>query len=65
MVTMSLVMNNPEFQAIHSHNVYVKKMKKMRSIMKLCGRLARILVGMARTGQAYIPRKALSLQQAA
>jgi transposase len=65
MMTMSLVRNNPEFQAIHAYNVHVKKMKKMRSIMKLCGKLARILVGMARTGQAYISHKALPLQQAA
>jgi transposase len=65
MMTMSLVMNNPEFQAMHAHNVHVKKMKKMRSIMKLCGKLARILVGMARTGQAYIPHKTRPLQQAA
>jgi transposase len=65
MATMSLVMNNSEFQAMHSHNVEVKKMKKMRSIMKLCGKLARILVGMARSGQAYTPHKTLPLQQAA
>lgn len=65
MMTMSLVMNNPEFQAMHAHNVQVKKMKKMRSIMKLCGKLARILVGMARKSQAYIPDKVLPLQQAA
>jgi len=65
MATMSLVMNNPEFRTLHANNVYVKKMKKMRSIMKLCGKLARILGGMARTGQAYISQKALPLQQAA
>jgi transposase len=33
--------------------------------MKLCGKLARILVGMARSGQAYAPHKTLPLQQAA
>jgi transposase len=65
MATMSLVMNNSEFQAMHKHNVQVKKMKKMRSIMKLCGKLARILVGMARSGQAYIPHKTLPFLQAA
>ncbi|SEB46155.1 IS110 family transposase [Paenibacillus sp. GP183] len=64
MMTLSLVRNNPEFRSIHAHNVHVKKMKKMRSIMKLCGKLARILVGMARTGQAYIPHKALPLKAA-
>ncbi|WP_260289042.1 IS110 family transposase, partial [Peribacillus aracenensis] len=45
LATMSLVMNNPEFKALHSNNVKVKKIKKMKSIMKLCGKLARILVG--------------------
>jgi transposase len=57
MATMCMVMNNPEFKAIHWHNVHVKKLKKMKSIMKLCGKLARILVGMARRGDAYCPEK--------
>lgn len=65
MMTMSLVMNNPEFQALHAHNVQVKKMKKMRSIMKLCGKLARILVGMAKRGEAYNPQKTFPIQVAA
>lgn len=65
MMTMSLVMNNPDFQSMHAHNVHEKKMKKMKSIMKLCGKLARILVGMARSGEAYIPNKTLPFQQAA
>ncbi len=65
MATMSLVMNNSEFQAMHAYNVQCKKMKKMRSTMKLCGKLARILVGMARTGKAYMPQKTLPLMQAA
>ncbi|MEY2196467.1 transposase, partial [Neobacillus sp. BF23-41] len=47
LATMSLVMNNPEFKAMHSHNVKVKKIKKMKSIMKLIGKLARIFVGIA------------------
>ncbi|UVI29676.1 IS110 family transposase [Paenibacillus spongiae] len=65
MMTMSLVMNNPEFQAMHTHNVQVKKMRKMRSIMKLCGKLARILVGMARRGEVYNPQKTFPMQVAA
>lgn len=59
MMTMSLVANNPEFKAMHAYNVQVKKIKKMRSIMKLCGKLARILVGMARSGEAYNPPKTM------
>ncbi|NHM32446.1 IS110 family transposase, partial [Neobacillus terrae] len=61
LATMSLVMNNPEFKAIHSHNVKVKKIKKMKSIMKLIGKLARIFVGMSRRNEAYSPDKLQSL----
>ena len=65
LVTMSLVMNNPEFKALHSNNVKVKKIKKMKSIMKLCGKLARILVGIARNGSAYKPEMIFPLEQLA
>ncbi|SFJ77609.1 Transposase [Paenibacillus sp. UNC496MF] len=65
MMAMSLVANNPEFKAMHTHNVQVRKMKKMRSLMKLCGKLARILVGMARRREAYNPQKTLPLPLAA
>jgi transposase len=57
LATMSLVMNNPEFKAVHSHNVKVKKIKKMKSIMKLIGKLARIFVGIARRNESYCPSK--------
>jgi transposase len=57
LATMSLVMNNLEFKALHSHNVKVKKMKKMKSIMKLIGKLARIFVGIARRNESYCPDK--------
>ncbi|MGG1676986.1 IS110 family transposase [Neobacillus sp. NRS-1170] len=57
LATMSLVMNNPEFKALHSHNVKVKKLKKMKSIMKLIGKLARIFVGIARRNESYYPNK--------
>ncbi|QYF84881.1 IS110 family transposase [Brevibacterium sp. PAMC21349] len=57
LATMSLVMNNMEFRAIHSHNVKVKKMKKMKSIMKLIGKLARIFVGIARRNESYCADK--------
>lgn len=53
LATMSLVMNNPDFKELHSNNVNVKKMKKMKSIMKLINKFARILVGMARKNQSY------------
>ncbi|PWW28873.1 transposase IS116/IS110/IS902 family protein [Cytobacillus oceanisediminis] len=57
LATMSLMMNNPEFKAIHSNNVKKKKMKKMKSIMKLIGKLARILVGIARKNESYCAEK--------
>ncbi|MBT2606049.1 IS110 family transposase [Bacillus sp. ISL-53] len=57
LATMSLVMNNTQFRAIHSLNVKVKKMKKMKSIMKLVGKLARIFVGIARRNEAYCADK--------
>lgn len=57
LATLSLVANNPEFKALHTHNVKVKKIKKMKSIMKLIGKLARILVGIARRNESYCPEK--------
>jgi hypothetical protein len=50
-------MNNPEFKAMHANNVKEKKMKKMKSIMKLVGKLARMLVGIARRNESYCPEK--------
>lgn len=57
LATMSLVMNNDEFKALHVHNVKVKKMKKMKSIMKLVGKLARIFVGLSKRNESYSPSK--------
>ncbi len=65
MMTLSLTANNPEFKAMHAYNVQVKKMKKMRSLMKLCGKLARILVAMARSSEAYNPHKTMPFRLAA
>jgi transposase len=60
LATMCLVMNNPEFREIHAHNVKVKKMKKMKSIMKLIGKFARMIVGIARRNEPYCPEKVKS-----
>lgn len=57
LATMSLVVNNPEFKELHAYNVIVKKMKKMKSIMKLVGKFARILVGIARNNESHIVLK--------
>lgn len=61
LITMCMVMSNKEFKALHEHNVQVKKLKKMKSIMKLCGKLARLLVGLARSEEAYNPTKVFAL----
>jgi len=65
LAVMSLVTNNPEFKALHSNNVNVKKLKKMKSIMKLIGKLSRILVGIARKNESYCSEKVQPLQEKA
>lgn len=49
---------NEAFQAMHAHNTQVKRMTKMQSMMKLIGKLARILIAMAREGQPFSADKA-------
>jgi transposase len=53
LMTMCMVMTNPDIRALHKHNVEEKKLKKMKSIMKLCGKVARILVGLAKNSEVY------------
>lgn len=53
LMTMCMVMTNPDVRALHHYNVDVKKLKKMKSIMKLCGKVARILVGLAKSKEVY------------
>lgn len=53
LIVLHLVSVNPEFRALHQHNKQVKKMKGMQSLMKLCGKLARILVAMAKNNSTY------------
>jgi transposase len=53
LMTMCMVMTNPDVRALHHHNVDVKKLKKMKSIMKLCGKVARLLVGRAKNNEDY------------
>lgn len=52
-----LLSHNPVFQDLHEHNVKVKRMSKMNSIMKLIGKLARILVAMARENKPFLPER--------
>ncbi|RCW42438.1 hypothetical protein DFP97_117162, partial [Paenibacillus prosopidis] len=53
-----LLSHNRAFQALHAHNIKVKRMTKMQSMMKLIGKLARMLVAMAREGQTFSADKA-------
>ncbi|CAG7659001.1 IS110 family transposase IS650 [Paenibacillus allorhizosphaerae] len=53
-----LLSHNHTFQALHAHNVEVKRMTKMQSMMKLIGKLARMLVVMAKEGQTFSADKA-------
>ncbi|RIX45451.1 IS110 family transposase [Paenibacillus nanensis] len=53
LMTMCMVMTNPEIQALHRNNVEEKKLKKMKSIMKLCSKVARLLVGLAKSSESY------------
>ncbi|GMX66783.1 hypothetical protein Elgi_60550 [Paenibacillus elgii] len=53
LLTMYMVMTNPDVRALHHHNVEGKKLKRMKSIMKLCGKVARMLVGLAKSGEVY------------
>jgi transposase len=53
LMTMCMVMTNPEVRALHRYNVEEKKLKKMKSIMKLCGKVARMLVGLAKSSEVY------------
>ncbi len=52
-MTMCMVMTNPDVRALYHYNVQVKKFKKMKSIMKLCGKVARMLVGLAKSNEVY------------
>lgn len=48
-----LLANDPVFKAMHKYNVQTKRMKKMQSMVKLVGKLARILVTMVRKNEAF------------
>jgi transposase len=50
---LTLVCNHPAFKRWHEHNVKVLRMKKQKSIFKLIGKLARIIVALAHSGEAF------------
>ncbi|MGG1575806.1 IS110 family transposase [Fictibacillus sp. NRS-1165] len=64
MATMNLINNNQEFKARHIYNVQERGMRRMKSLMKLIGKFARILVGMTKNQEVYNPEKIHLLQAA-
>jgi transposase len=66
LATLTLVGTNPVFKQLHENNVQVKHMSKQKSIFKLLGKLARILVGMVQHKEMFTPEKTvLAYTQAA
>uniref|UniRef100_UPI004037E590 IS110 family transposase n=1 Tax=Alicyclobacillus tolerans TaxID=90970 RepID=UPI004037E590 len=61
LAVLYLVGNTPVFRMWHEHNVQVKRMSKMGSLIKLIGKLARILVAMARKKEPFSVEKAQHL----
>lgn len=59
---LTLVRENPDFKRWHEHNLN-KGMKKMASLFKLIGKLARIVIGMVQRGETYRPE--IGVKQAA
>lgn len=53
LVVIHLLKHSPTFRRWHRHNVDNKGMKKMASVIKLMGKLARILVAMARKSEVF------------
>jgi len=62
LAVVGLVANNEAFKGRHAYNVNTLKLKKQRSIFKLIGKLARILVALARSGTAFNESKANALR---
>jgi transposase len=65
LAVLHLVVNNEQFRALHHHYTRTRKMKKIHSIIKLCGKLARILVGLVRQEYDYTPEKVVTAIPAA
>jgi len=60
---VGLVANHESFKAWHEYNVQKLRMKKQRSIFKLIGKLVRILVAIARSGETFDANRANPLGQ--
>ncbi|MFD0698741.1 transposase, partial [Paenibacillus sp. GCM10027628] len=58
LATIQLIGVNPVFRELHEYNTKVKHMKKQRSVFKLMGKVARILIGIVQKGETFLPEKA-------
>ena len=59
LMMLGLVSHHEAFKLGHAYNVNVLKMKKQKSIFKLIGKLARTLVSLAHSGEAFDVEKAI------
>ncbi len=58
LATLQLIGVNPVFRELHEYNIKVKHMKKLRSVFKLLGKVARILISIVQKGETFTPEKA-------
>ncbi|MFD0678999.1 MULTISPECIES: IS110 family transposase [unclassified Paenibacillus] len=58
LATLQLIGINPVFRELHEYNIKVKHMKKQRSVFKLLGKVARILISIVQRGETFSPEKA-------
>jgi transposase len=58
LATIQLIGVNPVFRELHEYNVKVKNMKRQRSVFKLLGKVARILISIVQKGETFTPEKA-------
>lgn len=59
LATLQLVGTNPVFRQLHENNVREKHMKKLQSVIKLVGKLARILIGIVQREEMFSPEKVI------
>jgi transposase len=57
LTVVGLVQNHSAFKRWHKHNVKTLRMRKGRSILKLVGKLSRLLVGIAHSGETFDERR--------
>lgn len=57
LATIQLIGVNPVFRELHENNVKVKGMKKLQSVFKLMGKVARILIGLVQEEKHLFPKR--------